>query len=89
MAALASCHMLWFLHIAATQGFVVESYGDEATGVMAKNADGKLAILEVTFRPRVTFVEPSRPATAHHEAMHHDAHHQCFIANSSQDRRAV
>jgi organic hydroperoxide reductase OsmC/OhrA len=82
VAALASCHMLWFLHIAAKQGFVVENYRDEATGVMAKNADGKLAITEVTLRPRVTFVEPSRPSTADHEAMHHDAHQRCFIANS-------
>jgi len=39
VVALASCHMLWFLSIAAKQGFVVESYRDEATGVMAKNAE--------------------------------------------------
>jgi organic hydroperoxide reductase OsmC/OhrA len=55
IASLASCHMLWFLSIAAKHGFVVDSYRDEATGVMAKNAEGKLAMTEVTLRPRVTF----------------------------------
>src|SRR5438067_11668849 len=48
IAALSSCHMLWFLWIAADQGFVVESYRDEATGVMGKNGDGKLAVTQVT-----------------------------------------
>src|SRR6188474_2242754 len=51
VAALASCHMLWFLSIAAKRGFVVESYRDEAVGVMAKNAAGKLSMTVVTLRP--------------------------------------
>src|SRR5512147_586110 len=46
VAALASCHMLWFLSIAARQGIVVERYRDEAIGVMAKNAQGRLAMTE-------------------------------------------
>jgi organic hydroperoxide reductase OsmC/OhrA len=74
--------MLWFLSIAAKAGFVVESYRDEATGVMAKNADGKLAMTEVTLRPRVTFFAAKRPTTAQHDAMHHQAHERCFIASS-------
>ena len=82
VAALASCHMLWFLHIAAKQGFVVESYRDDATGVMAKNADGKLAMTQVTLRPRLVFAGETRPSAAQHDAMHHEAHAQCFIANS-------
>ena len=82
VASLASCHMLWFLSIAAKQGFVVERYRDEATGVMAKNADGKLAMTEVTLRPRIVFAGEKRPSAAQHEAMHHEAHEQCFIASS-------
>ncbi len=82
VAALASCHMLWFLSTAAKQGFLVESYRDEAIGVMAKNADGKLAMTQVTLRPRVMFAGDKRPSTAQHEAMHHEAHEQCFIATS-------
>jgi organic hydroperoxide reductase OsmC/OhrA len=82
VAALASCHMLWFLSIAAKHGFGVESYRDEATGVMAKDAAGKLAITEVTLRPHVVFVGGKRPSAAEHEAMHLEAHEQCFIARS-------
>lgn len=82
MAALASCHMLWFLSIAAKQGLVVESYRDDASGVIAKNADGKLAMTQVTLRPRLVFAGESRPSPAQHQAMHHEAHEQCFIANS-------
>src|SRR5262245_60142944 len=55
VAALASCHMLWFLSIAAKRGFVVESYKDEAAGVMAKNAAGKIAMTKVTLHPEVAF----------------------------------
>ena len=82
IAALASCHMLWFLSLAAKQGFLVDSYRDEAIGVMAKNADGKLAMTQVTLRPRLMFAREKRPSVAQHEAMHHGAHEQCFIASS-------
>jgi organic hydroperoxide reductase OsmC/OhrA len=82
VAALASCHMLWFLSIAARQGFLVESYRDEAAGVMGKNADGRLAITQVTLRPRVVFGGEKRPTPAEHEAMHHEAHEECFLASS-------
>jgi organic hydroperoxide reductase OsmC/OhrA len=82
VAALASCHMLWFLSIAAKRGFVVNSYRDEATGIMNQNAEGKLAMTEVTLRPRVTFSGEKRPSVAEHGAMHQEAHEQCFIASS-------
>jgi organic hydroperoxide reductase OsmC/OhrA len=82
VAALASCHMLGFLSIAAKAGFVVENYRDEATGLMAKNEDGNLAITEVTLYPRVTFVAAKCPTKAQHEALHREAHEQCFIASS-------
>src|SRR6188474_3388298 len=55
VASLSSCHMLWFLSIAAKRGYVVESYVDEAQGVMAKNGDGKLAMTAVVLRPQVSF----------------------------------
>jgi organic hydroperoxide reductase OsmC/OhrA len=82
VAALASCHMLWFLSTAARQGFLVESYRDEATGMMARNAEGKLAIIQVTLRPTVVFARDKRPSPTQHEAMHEEAHGQCFIASS-------
>jgi organic hydroperoxide reductase OsmC/OhrA len=82
VAALSSCHMLWFLHLAAKRGFVVESYEDRADGVMAKNAEGKVAMTLVTLRPRAEFAGERRLARADIEALHHAAHEECFIANS-------
>lgn len=63
-------------------GIEDESHRDEASGVMAKNADGKLAMTQVTLRPRLMFAGEKRPSAAQHEAMHHEAHEQCFIASS-------
>ena len=82
VAALSSCHMLWFLSLAAKQGFVVESYRDEAVGMMAKDADGRLAMTRVTLRPRIRFTPDHRPSRAQQDALHHDAHELCYIANS-------
>jgi len=82
VASLSSCHMLWFLSIAAKQGYVVDSYRDEAAGVMGMNAEGRLAMTRVTLHPRVTFAGDRRPPATQHLAMHEEAHGQCFIANS-------
>lgn len=81
VASLSSCHMLWFLSIAAKRGFVVDGYHDEAQGVMEACADGKLAITVVTLRPCVTF-GGEKPSAAEVHAMHHQAHEECFIARS-------
>jgi organic hydroperoxide reductase OsmC/OhrA len=82
VAALSSCHMLWFLSLAAQRGFVVDSYRDEAVGVMAKDAEGKLAMTQVTLRPAVEFYGEPRPSADAIEKLHHEAHVRCFIANS-------
>ena len=82
VASLSSCHMLWFLSIAAKRGFCVDSYVDAAEGVMAKNAAGKFAVTRVTLRPRAVFVGNVLPTTRDIDSMHHEAHAECFIANS-------
>jgi len=82
VAALASCHMLWFLSLAAKAGYVVESYSDEAIGVMGQIAEGKLAMTEVTLRPAVVFASEHGPTPEQLQQLHHRAHEQCFIANS-------
>ncbi len=74
--------MLWFLSIAAKRGFCVDSYADDAEGVMARNDLGKFAMTRVTLRPRTVFVGNPIPAHGDIEAMHHQAHAECFIANS-------
>jgi len=81
VASLSSCHMLFFLAIAGQQGFVVESYVDNAVGVMEKGSDGKIAMTQVTLRPKAVFAgEP--PSMEVLEQIHHAAHEKCFIANS-------
>jgi organic hydroperoxide reductase OsmC/OhrA len=82
VASLASCHMLWFLDIAARGGFRVRSYEDAAVGVMAKNAQGRTAITQVTLRPRVAFDAAARPSREALDALHHEAHAKCFLAAS-------
>jgi organic hydroperoxide reductase OsmC/OhrA len=82
VASLSSCHMLWFLDLAARRGFVVDAYADDAEGVMAKNAEGKLAMTVVTLRPRVAFAGEKQPSRDDVAALHHRAHERCFIASS-------
>ncbi len=82
VASLSSCHMLSFLYIAAKRGFLVESYRDEAVGVLAKNSSGKMAMTCVTLHPEVYFGRDKRPTADEINAMHHEAHEQCFIASS-------
>ncbi len=82
VASLSSCHMLSFLYIAAKRGFVVESYRDEAVGVLAKDTAGKLAMTRVTLRPDAEFGGDKRPTADEVIAMHHEAHEQCYIASS-------
>lgn len=89
VAALASCHMLWFLDVATRRGLRVDSYDDNAVGVMANNAEGRLAITEVTLRPRVGFAGTAQPTRAQLDAMHHEAHQACFLAASVRTRIQV
>lgn len=82
VASLSSCHMLWFLSIAARNHFCVDTYVDEAVGTMARNSAGKLAMTHVVLRPRLKFAGERVPNRSKIEAMHHEAHAECFIANS-------
>ena len=82
VVSLSSCHMLWFLSIAARRGFVLESYRDEAVGVLGKDGAGKLAMTRVTLHPETHFISNNRPSAEEVMAMHHEAHEQCFIARS-------
>jgi len=82
VASLSSCHMLWFLSIAAKHKFCVDRYFDAAVGAMGKNAEGKMAMLTVTLKPEIQFSGVRVPTPEQIEHMHHDAHDECFIANS-------
>jgi organic hydroperoxide reductase OsmC/OhrA len=81
VASVSSCHMLWFLSLAAQAGFVVDDYRDDASGTMARNAEGRMAITVITLRPAVRFAGTG-PSTEALHALHHHAHEECYIANS-------
>lgn len=80
VAALASCHMLFFLDLAARAGLAVQSYRDRATGEMGKRDDGREAMVKATLRPHVVFMGTVAPETV--AAVHRQAHELCYIANS-------
>jgi organic hydroperoxide reductase OsmC/OhrA len=82
VAALSSCHMLTLLYLAQKQGFVVDSYDDEAVGIMTKNERGKLFVSQVRLRPRIVFSGAKRPSDTELTELHHHAHEECYIANS-------
>jgi len=82
VASLSSCHMLFFVDFARRDGWVVDSYVDEAEGVLEKRADGKMAMTRVTLRPRVAWGGEKQPGEAAIADLHHRAHEACFIANS-------
>jgi organic hydroperoxide reductase OsmC/OhrA len=80
VAALSDCHMLWYLHLCATGGVVVESYVDSAVGTMAEEKSGAGQFTEVVLRPRVKVAGPEMIDKA--RALHAKAHEMCFIARS-------
>jgi organic hydroperoxide reductase OsmC/OhrA len=81
VASLSSCHMLFFIDFARRGGWTIDSYVDEAEGVMEKNAAGRMAMTRVTLRPRVQWSGDAPDAAAIAD-LHHRAHEACFIANS-------
>lgn len=81
VAALASCHMLTFLALAAKKKLVVDRYTDHAVGHLEKNESGRMAITRVVLRPQIEF-EGTPPAAADLHELHEKSHELCFIANS-------
>ncbi len=82
VAALASCHMLWFLGIAARAGYCVDSYRDNPLGEMARNAEQQMVMTVVTLRPEVVFGGAKQPNAMELQQLHHQAHAACYLANS-------
>lgn len=82
VASLASCHMLWFLGLAVRRGWRVDSYRDAAVGTMGRDEQRRIVMQEVVLRPRVDFSGDALPTRAQIEQLHHDAHAECFLANS-------
>jgi organic hydroperoxide reductase OsmC/OhrA len=81
VASVSSCHMLWFLSLAAQAGWTVDDYLDDAVGTMARDANGRMAITVVALRPAIRFAG-NQPSAAELAGLHHTAHERCYIANS-------
>jgi organic hydroperoxide reductase OsmC/OhrA len=84
VAAVASCHMLWFLSIAASRGFVVDRYEDTAVGYIMPlpGAPGREVLGRLVLRPAVTFATGSACSDADLAELHQEAHRHCFLANA-------
>jgi organic hydroperoxide reductase OsmC/OhrA len=82
IASASSCHMLWFLSLAAAQGHTVLRYVDNASGVMGKDDRKRTAVTKIILAPDITFASGGAPDAAAIKALHHEAHEKCFIANS-------
>src|SRR5690242_11385840 len=81
VAALSSCHMLSFLHLARIAGFAVRTYEDHAEGITEDIAPGRLAVTRVTLRPKIEWAGKA-PEKDELDRLHHQSHEICFIANS-------
>lgn len=82
LAALASCHMLTFLAVAANRGYVIDRYVDEAVCELGQNAEGQTAVVRAVLSPKVSFSGDKKPDLEQYRQLHERAHKACFIGNS-------
>lgn len=82
VAAVSSCHMLWFLSLAAKAGWLIDDYRDDAVALMGHNAAGRSAITLITLRPAVRFGGERQPDADTQLRLHHAAHDECTLAHS-------
>jgi organic hydroperoxide reductase OsmC/OhrA len=82
VASVSSCHMLTYLYLACRAGFQIDSYRDEAAGILTNNEKGIPWISTITLHPLVEYIGDQRPTPDEEARLHHHSHEQCFIANS-------
>ncbi len=87
-SSISSCFMLTFLYLAAMKDLTVDEYSATATGTLAKNAEGKMAITEVTIKPDITF-QDTKPDAATLDELYKKAHDTCFISSSVKTKVTV
>lgn len=80
VASLSSCHMLWYLYLAAEAGVVVTAYKDSARGTMALGRGGAGQFTQAVLAPEITITADSDAAKA--AALHERAHEMCYVARS-------
>jgi len=89
VAAISSCHMLTYLYLATKKGFQIDSYEDDAVGVMAKGPSGVPWVSAVTLHPKIVYSGDLLPTREDEDQLHHVAHEQCFIAQSVKTEISV
>jgi organic hydroperoxide reductase OsmC/OhrA len=89
VASASSCHMLSFLWVAAKNGFLLDSYEDNAVGEMTTSTDGKQWVSKITLDPQIEWSGETRPTADEIAEMHHEAHEVCYIANSIKSEVVV
>lgn len=82
VAAISSCHMLFFLSIAASSNYIIETYDDQAEGIMSKNEHGQMVMGDIILKPKIVFSGTTIPTAEQIEELHNSAHHKCYLANS-------
>jgi organic hydroperoxide reductase OsmC/OhrA len=82
VASISSCHMLTYIWLASRAGFQVDSYEDPAVGMMTKNEKDVAWVSRVTLNPKIVYSGSKQPSAEDEARLHHEAHEQCFIANS-------
>ncbi|MCW3090436.1 MAG: peroxiredoxin [Ferruginibacter sp.] len=80
LASIATCHMLWYLHLCSDAGIIITAYVDHATGIMVETSSGGGRFTEVMLNPAVTITNESKKNEA--EALHKKANELCYVANS-------
>lgn len=89
VASLSSCHMLFFLDFSRRAGFVIDSYIDNAEGVLGKDDRGRMAMTQVRLNPVISWSGEKTPTDEELRELHHKAHEACFIANSFRGDVAI
>ena len=89
VASASSCHMLTFLWLAATAGFNIGSYEDNAVGEMTTSDDGKQWISTITLDPQIAWTGDKLPTAEEITHLHHEAHEKCYIASTIRSKIVV
>ncbi len=82
VAAISSCHMLFFLSIAASSNYIIETYEDLALGIMSKNESGQMVMADIILNPKIIFSRQNIPSAEQITKLHDSAHKKCYLANS-------
>lgn len=80
-AAVGSCHMLFFLALAAKAGFVIDAYADRPEALLERDDRGRMSVTRITLRPQIVWIGEA-PGAETLAGLHEQAHRLCYIANS-------